>query len=233
MNLAELAIKKSVITWTLTVVLIVVGISAFQSMSRLEDPEFTIKEALVLTPYPGASAAEVEEEVTNVIEIAIQQLGQVNWIESKSWRDLSFVKVSFQEKYDKTTLPQVFDELRRKVNDYQRNLPPGAGPSFVNDDYGDVFGIFLALTGEGFSSKELYDYAKILRRELLLVQDVKKIALYGEQKEVIWVEMSRAKMARLGISQQDIYGALAAKNLPSDAGRVELASDFIPINPTG
>ena len=92
MNLAELAIKKSVITWTLTVVLIVVGISAFQSMSRLEDPEFTIKEALVLTPYPGASAAEVEEEVTNVIEIAIQQLGQVNWIESKSWRNLSYVK---------------------------------------------------------------------------------------------------------------------------------------------
>jgi multidrug efflux pump subunit AcrB len=233
MNIAEVSIHKSVITWTMTIVLIVVVVISFQNMSRLEDPEFTIKDAIVATPYPGASAAEVEEEVTNVIEIAIQELGQVEWIESKSMRGMSSIKVHFKDKYDKTKLQQVFDQLRRKVNDNQRNLPPGAGPSFVNDDYADVYGIFYALTGEGYSYREVYDYAKLLRRELLQVQDVKKIVFYGVQKEVIWVEMARAKMAALGISQEDIYRALAAKNVPADAGRLELGSDFIPINPTG
>jgi multidrug efflux pump subunit AcrB len=193
MNIAELAIRKSVITTTLTIVLVVVGMVSFNNLSRLEDPEFTIKDAIIATPYPGASAAEVEEEVSNVIEMAIQELGQVYWIESTSSRGMSSIKVHFKDKYTKRTLPQVFDELRRKVNDYQLKLPPGAGPSIVNDDYGDVFGVYYALTGEGYSYKELYDYAKILRRELLLADGVKKITLYGDQSEVVWVEMSRPR----------------------------------------
>ncbi len=146
MNIAELAIQKKVITWTLTLVLLVIGFLSFTGLPRLEDPEFTIKEALILTPYPGASAAEVEEEVTNVMELAAQELGQVWWVESKSMRDFSSVKVRFKDQYDKAKLPQVLDELRRKVSDYQVQLPPGAGPSVVNDDYGDVYGVFLALT---------------------------------------------------------------------------------------
>ncbi len=109
-------------------VLLVAGLQAYQQMSRLEDPEFTIKDALVITPYPGASAAEVEEEVTDEIEIAVQKLGQLDKIESKSDRGLSTLTVTIKSKYDKYTLPQVWDELRRKVNDAQRYLPPGAGP---------------------------------------------------------------------------------------------------------
>ena len=233
MNIAEFSIKKNVITWTLTLVLLVAGLLFFQNLPRLEDPEFTIKEAIIITPYPGASAAEVEEEVTNVMELAAQELGQVWWVESKSMRGLSSVKVRMKDRYDKARLPQVLDELRRKVNDYQAQLPPGAGPSFVNDDYGDVYGVFYALTGEGYSYQELYEYTKLLRRELLLVQDVKRIDLYGVQPEVVWVEMSRAKMTALGISQEDIYQALQAKNLPVDAGRMVLGPQFIPINPTG
>lgn len=233
MNIAEFSIRKNVITIVITVVLLVVGVITFNGLSRLEDPEFTIKDAIIITPYPGASAAEVEEEVTNKIELACQELGQLKRIESTSMRGMSSVKVSIKDKYDKYGLPQVWDELRRKINDYQVRLPPGAGPSIVNDDFGDVFGIFLALTGEGYSYRELYDYAKLLRRELLLVRDVKKIILWGDQSEVIWVEMSRSKMAALGISQDDIYRTLAAKNLPADAGRLELGSNFIPINPTG
>ena len=110
-------------------VLLIGGLQAYQQMSRLEDPEFTIKDALVITPYPGASAAEVEEEVTDELEMAVQKLGQLDKIESKSDRGLSTLTVSIKNSYDKNALPQVWDELRRKVSDAQRFLPPGAGPS--------------------------------------------------------------------------------------------------------
>jgi len=233
MNIAEFAIKKSVITWTLTILLLVVGVQSFRSLPRLEDPEFTIKDALIITPYPGASAAEVEEEVSDVIERAAQQLGQLKRVQSTSTRGMSIVKATIRDQYDAATLPQVWDELRRKVNDFQNRLPPGAGPSIVNDDFGDVYGSYLALTGEGYTMAELYEYAKLLRRDLLLVQDVKRVVLWGDHSETVYVEMSRARMAALGISQQDIYDALASKNIPVDAGRLELGTDYIAINPTG
>ena len=233
MNLAEWSIRKSLITWVMTILFLVVGWSSFQQLSRLEDPEFTIKDAIVTTPYPGASAAEVEEEVTNVIEQAAQQLGQVKRVESRSSRGLSWVRVTMQDKYDKNSLPQVWDELRRKVNDAQRSLPPGAGPSLVNDDFGDVFGIYYAITGEGYSYKEIYEYAKLLQRELLVAKDVKRIVLYGVQNEAIFIKMRRDKMAQLGISPQAIYTALKAKNIAASSGNLTLGEEFIPISPTG
>ncbi len=233
MNIAEFSIRKSVITWVITILFIVIGWMSFNNLARLEDPEFTIKEAVVTTMYPGASAAEVEEEVTNVIEKAIQELGQVNWIESRSSRGFSWVHVKVKDQYDKTVLPQVWDELRRKVNDYQSQLPPGAGPSIVNDDFGDVFGVYVAITGDGYTYEDLYNYAKFLQRELLTAKDVKKITLYGVQPQVIYVEMRREKMAELGISQQQIYNTLAAKNLPAPSGHLTLGKEYIPVNPTG
>jgi len=178
-NIAELSIRKSVITWVMIVLLVAVGGSSFFKLSWLEDPEFTIKDAVVMTPYPGASAAEVEEEVTNVLEKAIQQLGQLKFVESRSSRGMSQVKVKIHDKFDKHSLPQVWDELRRKVNDAQTSLPPGAGPSVVNDDFGDVYGIYVALTGEGYSDAELHEFAKFLQRELLRAEDTKRIELYG------------------------------------------------------
>ncbi|UCH20783.1 MAG: efflux RND transporter permease subunit [Deltaproteobacteria bacterium] len=233
MNIAELSIRKSVITWVMTLLMVAVGIVSFNSLSRLEDPEFTIKEAVVYTPYPGASAAEVEEEVTNVIEKACQELGQLDYVESRSSRGLSIVKAVMKRKYDKYALPQVWDELRRKVNDWQGKLPPGAGPSIVNDDFGDVYGVYVAITGEGYTYKEIYEYAKFLQRELLQVKDVKRIILFGQQPEAIYVEMRREKMAEFGVSPQDIYTALASKNLPATSGNLTLGQEYIPVNPTG
>ena len=195
MNIAEYSIRNSVVTWVVTIALLVVGYMAFQQLSRLEDPEFTIKDAIVLTPYPGASPQEVEEEVTNQIESAAQELGQVKRVESRSSRGLSYVKVSIKDKYDKNGLPQVWDELRRKVNDYQRKLPPGAGPSIVNDDFGDVYGVYLVLTGDGYELSELYEVAKMLQIELLRVQDVKRVAILANVKETIYVEMKKETMA--------------------------------------
>lgn len=233
MNIAEWSIRRSVITWVMTILLLVVGWISFNNLSRLEDPEFTIKDAVIITPYPGASAAEVETEVSNVIEKACQEMGQLERVESRSSRDLSIVQVTMKDKYDKKSLPQVWDELRRKVNDYQRQLPPGAGPSIVNDDFGDVYGVFLAITGEGYTYKEMYEYAKFLQRELLKAQDVKRIIFYGVQPEAIYIEMRREKMAQFGVAPTDIYNALRAKNIPASAGYLPLGKEYIPISPTG
>jgi multidrug efflux pump subunit AcrB len=222
MNIAEYSIRNSVVTWVVAIVLVGAGTIAFQNLSRLEDPEFTIKDAVIFTPYPGASAVEVEEEVTNVIEKA-----------TRSSRGLSYVKVTMKDKYDKSALPQVWDELRRKVGDYQRSLPPGAGPSLVNDDFGDVYGAYMAITGEGYSYKEIYEYAKFLQRELLQVQDVKRVAIISDRKEVVYVEMRRAKMAELGISPDQLMQALSSKNLVASAGKATLGPERVALNPTG
>ena len=234
MNIAELSIRNKTITLVMTFFLIGGGLVSYEKMGRLEDPEFTIKEALVITQYPGATAEEVEQEVTEVIEKAAQQLGQLKRIKySRSTRGLSIVDVEIKDKYDKHTLPQVWDELRRKVNDVQSQLPPGAGPSIVNDDFGDVYGVFIALTGDGYSYAEIEDVADFLQRELLLVQDVKKVELYGVQPEAVYVKMARDKMAQLGITQEDIYRSLAQKNLVSDAGHFKVGDEYITLDPTG
>jgi multidrug efflux pump subunit AcrB len=233
MNIAEFSIKKQVITLVLTATVLIAGFQSYQKLSRLEDPEFTIKQAVITTAYPGASAKEVAEEVTNVVEKAVQEMGQLDYVESKSSRNLSTVKVYIKDQYDKFALPQVWDELRRKMQNVRSQLPPGAGTPIVNDDFGDVYGVYVAITGDGYSYAELKDTAEFLRKELLQVQDVKKVTFYGDQNEVIYVEMNREKMAQLGISQQKIYAALAAKNVVADAGSIYLGSEFIPVNPTG
>ena len=233
MNLATFAIQNRVFTLTLTVLMIVGGLQTFQGLSRLEDPEFTIKDALVITPYPGASATEVAEEVTDELEIAVQQLGQLDEVSSKSDRGLSTLTVTIKEQYGKEDLPQIWDELRRKVSDAQINLPPGAGPSIVVDDYGDVYGVFVAVYGSEYSYAELKKYVDLLKRELLLVDDVAKIATYGERKESIYVELSRDRMAQLGFSVAAIASELQQKNEVVDAGRVRVGREFIAIEPSG
>ncbi len=233
MNLADQAIRLKTTTLVLTTVFFIGGIIAYQGLSRLEDPEFTIKEALVITPYPGATAAEVEQEVSDRIERAVQQLGQLKEVESKSDRGLSTVTVRIKDQYDKASLPQVWDELRRKVSDVQSQLPPGAGPSIVNDDYGDVWGIFLAIHGDEYSYAELKEVVKLLRRELLLVKDVAKVQFWGDRSEAIYVEPNRDRMAQLGVHPQQIVNKLVEKNIVADSGHVKVGSEFIAIDSTG
>ena len=233
MNIAELAIKKSVITWTLTVVMLVLGYFSYQGLSRLEDPEFAIKEAVILTPYPGASPREVQEEVTEVIEKAAQEMGQLDRVESYSSRGMSLVHVIIKDQYRKEQLPQVWDELRRRMADNARNLPPGAGPIMINDDFGDVYGVYFGLVGDGYSYAELKEVAELLQRELLVAKDVKKIVLFGVLPEAIYVEISRDKTAALGITKQQIFDALKAKNLPVEAGSIKFGTQYLAFKPTG
>ena len=233
MNIAELSIEKKTVTLVICFCIVVGGILAYSGLGRLEDPEFTVKNAVVLTPYPGATPMEVADEVTDRIETAIQQMPQLDYVESTSRAGGSIVTVTIKDQYDKHTLPQVWDELRRKVGDIQSQLPPGTHPSIVNDSFGDVYGVLLAVTGEGYSYEELKEYMKFLRKELLLVPGVAKITLWGLQDEAVFVEISRARIARLGIGLDSIYSALKDQNLVVESGSVKVGPEYIRINPTG
>lgn len=231
--LADWSLRNRTTTLVLTFALLVGGLAAYQELSRLEDPEFTIKQAVVLTPYPGGTAAEVEEEVSNKVELAVQRLGQLREVESTSYRGYSEIKATIKDHYTKDDLPQVWDELRRKVNDMQGELPPRAGPSVVNDDFGDVWGVFFAVYGPDYSFAELKEFAKLLRRELLLVQDVAKVEFWGDRTEAVYVEPNRERMSQLGIHPAIIIENLRTKNLVADAGSVQVGTEFIAIDPTG
>jgi multidrug efflux pump subunit AcrB len=233
MNYAKAAFENKVTTLVLTFCALGGGMIAYQGLSRLEDPAFTIKDALVVTPYPGASAAEVEEEVSDVLETAVQQMAQLDEVESKSDRGLSTLTVSIQRNYTGADLPQIWDELRRKVNDAQGDLPPGAGPSIVVDDFGDVYGVFLAVYGEGYSYAELWEFVKLLQRELLLVQDVAKIGVYANRTEAVYVELDRDRMSQLGVPTSAIVNELRVKNAVTNSGRVKVGTEFIAIEPSG
>jgi len=233
MNIAKFFIERRVITLVLTFVMLGAGMSSYNKLSRLEDPEFTIKDALVVTPYPGASAAEVEKEVSDRLEKAVQQMGQLKRVVSKSDRGLSTLTVTIKDKYKKGDLQQVWDELRRKVGDVQQDLPPGVGESIVVDDYGDVYGIFVAVYGDGYSYAEIKDVVDLLRTELLLVEDVGKIDTFGERTEAIYVELDRDRMSQMGLSDDVIVNELRQKNLVANAGRVKVGPEFITLNPTG
>jgi len=232
-NIAEAAIRYRTITIVATILIVVGGIYSYQQLGRLEDPEFTIKEAQIFTRYPGATAMEVAEEVTDEIETAVQQLGQVKRVTSISEPGLSTVRVEVKDNYDKNSLPQVWDELRRKVNDAQGRLPPGASTSIVNDDFGDVFGVFYAVYGDGYSYAELKTHADLLKRELGLVKNVAKVQLFGDIPEVVYVEISRARLAQLGIPPSWIYASLAGWNMVASGGKVEVGDDYIRIQPSG
>jgi len=233
MNIAEYSVANKVTTWLLVILFLAGGLTALQDISRLEDPEFTIKDAKIYTRYPGATAKEVEREITYHIENAIQELSQLKRVESISQPGFSEVTVKIKDKFKKPQFPQIWDEVRRKVNDVQNKLPPGAQPSVVNDDFGDVYGLFYALTGDGYSYRELKDFADLLKEQLLLVPGVRKIVIDGAQNEVVYLEMNRSTMAKLGITGLEFSDALQSQNLVSDAGHIRIGDDYIRINPTG
>lgn len=232
-DIATYFIKNKVISWMLTLIFLVGGTFSFFGLGQLEDPAFTIKDAMVVTSYPGATPQQVEEEVTYPIEKAIQQLTYVDEVNSISSRGLSQITVTMKNNYGPDDLPQIWDELRRKVNDISSNLPPGVAKPKVIDDFGDVYGILLAITGDGYSYKELSDYVDYLRREIELVDGVGKVGVTGNQQEQVFIEISMQRLSSLGISLDTIYNILATQNLVTSAGAVRIGDEYVRVHPTG
>ncbi|MCL1067544.1 efflux RND transporter permease subunit [Shewanella olleyana] len=233
MNFAELSITRKVISWMFALLLLVGGSISFFSLGQLEFPEFTLKNALVVTSYPGASPEQVEEEVTLPLEDALQQLDGIKHIVSINSAGLSQIEIEIVEQYDKDALPQMWDEVRRKVNDTIPQLPPGVNTPSVIDDFGDVYGILLNVSGDGYSNRELQNYADFLRRELVLVDGIKKVTIAGKINEQVIVEMSQQKLNALGLDQDYIYSLINSQNVVSNAGSIRVGDNRIRIHPTG
>ncbi|WCP68204.1 efflux RND transporter permease subunit [Vibrio tubiashii] len=232
-GIAAYFIRNRVISWMISLIFLIGGAAAFFGLGRLEDPAFTIKDAMVVTSYPGATPQQVEEEVTYPIEKAIQQLTYVDEVNSISSRGLSQITVSMKNNYGPDDLPQIWDELRRKVNDLKGQLPPGVNDPSVIDDFGDVYGILLAVTGDGYSYKELLDYVDYLRRELELIDGVSKVSVSGEQQEQVFIEISMKRLSTLGIAPNTVFNLLSTQNVVSDAGAIRIGDEYIRIHPTG
>lgn len=233
MNIAEYSIKYKVISGLFLVLLTLGGISAFNGLGRLEDPAFTLKDALIIATYPGATPQEVEEELTYPLEREIRQLPYIDNITSISSRGMSQLKVSMKSIYGPEILPQIWDEMRRKINDAQPTLPSGVSSLQILDDFGDVFGIMIMITGDGYDAVELKRYADQLRRELELVKGVGKVAVAGDQTEQLFVELSLERLASLNLDMSTVTGLLNQQNSVQQSGQVMVNGESLIIRPSG
>lgn len=229
MRIIEYFIKNKMVTLVLTFLVLLGGILAYTKLGKLEDPEFKVKEALVVTFYPGATPHEVELQVTDKLEQKIREMPKVESIVSTSKAGYSEIKVKIQESIPSTEVEQYWDILRRKVSDAKLFLPISA-TSVVLDDYGDVYGMFFAITSDGYSKEELNRYASFLKKELERVDGVSKAVLYGESDTVIEVVVDRAKMASLGINDKLIYSAFLQKNIPLESEKIQQGDQSLRIN---
>ncbi len=233
MSLASAAVERSTVTWFCAGLVLVVGLVSFFSLGQLEDPEFAIKSAHIVTAYPGASAQEVEDEVTDPIETALQEIAEVDYIKSTSQDGLSTVKVEMRAEFWADALPQIFDSVRRKIRDVEGSLPDGAGRPMVNDEVGDVYGFVLALTSDGFSEREMEDYAELIRNRFLAIEGVSRVEYWGIRDERVYVDYRRSRLANLGLTESSIAQTLSVQGSIVDAGRVDIGSQRIRVQPTG
>ena len=229
MDIAKASIRTPVNTWLLVVICLIGGLIGLGEIGRLEDPSFTIKQAMVITAYPGASAEQVEKEITEPLETAIQQMSQVDSVNSVSKPGVSEITVEMKPTFDGHQLPQIWDELRKRMGDVQNSLPTGVNPIRVVDDFGDVYGLYYALTAPDFTPYQLREFSRVIRRDLLTVPNVTKVAVEGVLKQQITVHIDTSQLANLGISLPDVKSALAYSLRPYGSGRLHVDGQRIRI----
>ncbi|TRX65929.1 efflux RND transporter permease subunit [Carboxylicivirga sp. M1479] len=203
------------------IALLLGGFYSFNSMGKLEDPEIPVKAAVVITQYPGASAQEVEEEVTDVLEKAIQRLENIDFLESRSTAGLSEITINIKSGVKTDEMPQLWDHLRRKISDVKGSLPANAGDPIINDDFGDVSGIFIAVSNDGYSYHEFQSYVDYLKQELMLVDGVKRIEVFGKRTEVVNISFDNEYFASLGINPMLIFQSF------NDQGNIVNPGSFV------
>ncbi len=233
MNLPRFAVEHQTFINFLTALVFIGGVYSYFNLGQLEDPDFTVKIGAIITAYPGASPEEVELEVTDRIETAIQEMPQILRLTSYSKAGVSIIRVEMQEEFWADRLPQVWDEMRKKIRDITPQFPPGVIKPEIIDDFSFVFGFVLAVTGDGYSYAELESYAKGIRKELNLVPGVARADLWGVQPKVIYLDVSETQLAELKITAEDIITTLAAQNMVVNAGSVETRNKRMRIEATG
>ncbi len=232
-NLSEWALAHRTVVLYAMIVLALAGVVAYTKLGQSEDPPFTFKVMVIRTGWPGATARQVEEQITDRIEKKLQEAPNIDVIQSYSKPGESLVFFRMQDSAPQSAVPETWYQVRKKVGDIRNTLPAGIqGPSF-NDEFGDVYGNIYALSGEGFSYADLKKYADRIRARLLRVPEVAKVEFFGEQDEKVYIELSNTRLATLGVDATTIVAALATQNAIAPAGSFETPSDRIFLRTTG
>jgi multidrug efflux pump subunit AcrB len=231
MDITQFAIEKKRITFAALFIIAVTGFMTFRTMPRAEDPGFIIRTALVQTFFPGASPERVEQLVTDKLEKIIQEMPEIKFLQSESRPGLSLVFVNIKGEYK--DMRPIWDSLRRKVERARSELPSGITGPIVNDEFGDVFGTMITLTGEGYTYAELKEIADDVRNELLLIEEVAKVDIAGAQEERVFVEFNNARLAELGISPGQMKSILDARNIIFPGGQIYTRDEELVLEPSG
>ena len=231
MNITKFAIEKKRITGVALLLIVIIGMMTYLNMPRAEDPGFIIRTALVLTYFPGASPERVELLVTDKLEKVIQEMPEIDFISSQSKPGVSVIHVNIKERYQE--MRPIWDSLRRKVDRAVGDLPSGIQGPFVNDEFGDVFGTMIALTGEGYTYAELKEIADDSRNELLLIEEVAKVEIVGNQEERVFIEFNNARLSELGISPGQLKSILDSRNIIFPGGEIFTKDEQIVLEPSG
>jgi multidrug efflux pump subunit AcrB len=232
-NLAKFSLARKKLTYFGAILLALSGVLSYLEMGWLEDPDFSVKVAAITVDYPGATPEEVEQEIVEVIETKLQEMPQLKHLYSLSRDGRAIIKAEIKDEYWSPELPQVWDELRRKIRDIQPWLPEGAREPMVRDDYGFVFGFVIGITSDGYDYHELKDYVKNIRRELSLMTDIARIDYWGVQQRQVFIDLSTSEASEIGLSMQGLAQALQSQSLVVDAGLAEVGKQQYSLQVSG
>ncbi|WP_037350720.1 efflux RND transporter permease subunit [Anaeroarcus burkinensis] len=233
-NLTEWALKHKALVYFFVGIVFLGGIYSYQNLGRMEDPDFTIREMIVTVNWPGATARQIEEQVTDKIEKKLQDTPGLDYLKSQSTPGQSKISVVLKDDaVSDSQIRPIWLEVRNMVNDIKDTLPNGVQGPYFNDRFDDVFGCIYALTGDGYSYEELRAHAEKIRRILLTVPNVKKVELTGVQAEKIYIEIETVKLAQLGIATTDITNAVQTQNSMADSGMLQTSTDNVHLRVTG
>ncbi len=232
-NLSEWALRHRQFTVFLLLLLGISGFFAYNQLGQKEDPDFTVKTMIVQVGWPGASAQQMAEQVADRLEKKLQEVAEVDFTASYVKPGITQIRVNLRESTAAADVPNVWYQVRKKVGDVQYTLPPGVQGPFFNDEFGDTFGNLYAITGDGFTTTEVRDFADALRNEFLRVPDVNKVELIGVQDQTIYIEASNAKLSSLGLDPGLIASTLAATNSVAASGTVQAGSEEVRLTVSG
>jgi len=229
--ITKLAIEKNRVTTTAMVLIIILGILAFYQLPKAEDPGYIVRKARVVTLFPGASPERIEQLVTDKLEKTIQEMPELEFLQSQSRTGVSVITVKIWDRYKQ--MQPIWDTLRRKVERTTSSLPKGVVGPFVNDEFGDVFGTIITVTGDGYSYRELKGISDRIRDELLYLEEVAKVEIYGAQEERIFIEYNDFKLAELGTSSLQVKEFLESRNIVIPGGAISTEKERIFLEPSG
>ena len=232
MNLTQFSIEKNRITYTVLVVIVLLGISMYQSLSRDSMPPYTIRVATIVSQFPGASPERVELLVTDKLEKVAQELPELKEVSSTSRTGLSVVTVTLKDIVNPNDLQSVWDRLRRKINDLQ-GLPDNVTPNLKDDGIGEVYGIVIGLTSDGFSYAQMKEYADDLKNDLIKLENAAKVEVGGIQDERVFVEFDNARLKEYGLTANMLKSSIASTNILSSGGQINVEDERIVLEPTG